>query len=89
MALLRSLISRETLLPRNETNFNWLAANAYIYQRREFVADVAVEMAVVTTAVGTIPPTQQTIHPTTPIVKLRLLQIPTSSNTMRTPLFLP
>jgi hypothetical protein len=40
----------------------------------------------VTTAASTVTPTQQTM---TPIVKLRLLLIPTSSDTMRTLLFLP
>ena len=54
-----------------------------------FQADVTVTMSVVTTAASPVIPTQQTIHPMTPIVELRLLRILTLLNTkMQTLLFL-
>ena len=54
-----------------------------------FQADVTVTMSVVTTAAKPVIPTEQTLHPMTPIVELRLLRILTSLNTkMQTLLFL-
>jgi hypothetical protein len=77
------------LLPRNRTNFNSLAITLILQGDMNFQADVTVTLSVVTTAASPVIPTQQTIHPMTPIVEPRLLRRLTSLNTkMQTLLFL-
>jgi hypothetical protein len=89
MALLTSLISKELYCRgTGQTSTRW-QPHLYLKIDMNFQADVTVTMFVVTTAASPVIPTQQTIHPMTPIVELRLLRILTSLNTkMQTLLFL-
>jgi hypothetical protein len=89
MELLTSLISKELYYRgTGQTSTCW-QPHLYLKIDMNFQADVTVTMSVVTTAASPVIPTQQTIHPMTPIVELRLLRILTLLNTkMQTLLFL-